>query len=68
MVKGKARGFFEPPSRKAKRYAGELKHGKNFLTGEELNGKTASYRMGYLNSRRQASNARQAYARKHRKK
>lgn len=67
MAKGKARGFFEPPSRKAKRYAGELKRGKNSLTGEDLNGKTASYRMGYLNSRKQASKARQAYVRKHRK-
>ena len=67
MAKGKARGFFEPPSRKAKRYAGELKRGKNSLTGEDLNGNTASYRMGYLNSRKQASKARQAYVRKHRK-
>ena len=63
----KARGFFEPPSQKAKRYAGELKRGKNSLTGEDLNGKTASYRMGYLNSRRQTSKARQAYQRKRRK-
>ena len=32
---------------------------------EDLNGNTASYRMGYLNSRKQASKARRAYARKH---
>ena len=63
----KARGFFEPPSQKAKRYAGELKRGKNSLTGKDLNGKTASYRMGYLNSRRQTSNARQAYRRSRRR-
>lgn len=61
----KVRGFFEPPSQKAKRYAGELKRGKNSLTGENLNGKTASYRMGYLNSRRHLSAARKAYMRKH---
>lgn len=63
----KVRGFFEPPSQKAKRYASELSLGRNFLTGEHLNGNTASYRMGYLNSRKQASKARQAYLRKHKK-
>ena len=46
MAKGKARGFFEPPSQKAKRYASELSLGRNSLTGEHLNGNTASYRMG----------------------
>lgn len=61
----KVRRFFESPSKKAKRYACELKRGKNCLTGENLNGKTASYRMGYLNSRRHVSAARKAYMRKH---
>lgn len=48
----KVSGFFEPPSEKARRYADELKRGRNSLTGEDLNGNTASYRMGYLNSRK----------------
>ena len=61
----KVSGFLDPPSEKARRYADELKRGRNSLTGKDLNGNTASYRMGYLNSRKQASKARQAYARKH---
>lgn len=61
--KGKFR--FESPSQKSERYAVELSLGDNAFTGEKLNGKQASYRMGYLNARKQASKARQAYKRKH---
>lgn len=58
---------FESPSDKSQRYAVELSLGDNAFTGEKLNGNQASYRMGYLNSRRDSSKARQAYKRKHNK-
>ncbi len=61
----KVQGFYEPPSEKARRYANELKNGANSLTGEVLNHGTASYRIGYLKSRKQQSAARRAYAQKH---
>ena len=51
------------PSEKAQKYALELKAREDMMTGEILNSKQASYRMGYLNARR--DNAR-AY--KHNKK
>ena len=56
---------FESPSAKSERYAVELSCGDNAFTGQKLNGNQASYRMGYLNARKQASKARQAYKRKH---
>lgn len=62
---GKVRGFYESPSDKSHRYAMELRNGANSLTGETLTASTASYRMGYLNSRKQASKARRSYQRKH---
>ena len=63
----KVRGFFEPPSEKARRYGRELKLGANILTGETLDRGTASYRIGYLKSRKHQSKARHAYAQKHTK-
>lgn len=61
----KVQGFFEPPSEKARRYGCELKLGANTLTGELLNHGTASYRIGYLKSRKHMNAARRALAQKH---
>lgn len=61
----KVQGFFEPPSEKARRYGRELKLGANTLTGETLNHGTASYRIGYLKSRKHQSAARRVWAQKH---
>ena len=51
--------YFESPSAKSKRYARELKSKKKF-NGTPLTATTASYRMGYLNARRDRSHAMQA--------
>lgn len=56
---------FESPSEKSQRYAVELSCGDNAFTGEKLNSKQASYRMGYLTSRRESSKARMAWNKKH---
>ena len=52
--------FKESASKKANRYARELKR-KRKLSGKALTGKTASYRMGYLNARRDRSKANSLY-------
>ena len=51
---------FEAPSAKSKRYARELKR-KTKTNGKKLTKSTACYRMGYLNARRDLSNARKYY-------
>ena len=51
--------LFESPQKKSKRYAGELKRKKDHQ-GRRLSKSRATYRMGYLNARRDASSARQA--------
>ena len=50
---------FEGPQKKSRRYAGELKRKKDFK-GNKLSKSRATYRMGYLNARRDASAARKA--------
>ena len=55
---------FEAPSAKSKRYAYELKRKKK-TSGKKLTKSTASYRMGYLNARRDRSIANKIYRRKH---
>jgi hypothetical protein len=42
----------ETLAQRSRRYANELKRGKNSITGETLNGNTASFRMGVLNERK----------------
>ena len=54
---------FEAPSAKSKRYARELKR-KSKTNGKKLTKSTASYRMGYLNARRDRSKAFKAWKRK----
>jgi len=56
--------YKESPSKKAKRYAKELKSKKK-TNGEKLTKSTACYRMGYLNSRRDRSKANKLYNQKH---
>lgn len=51
--------IFESPQKKSERYAGELKRKKDFR-GQKLSKSKATYRMGYLNARRDASAARKA--------
>lgn len=41
----------ENPQARSKRYAGELKRGKNSFTGEQLTAGQAGFRMGVLNER-----------------
>ena len=55
---------FEAPSAKSRRYAFELK-AKKKTSGQKLTKSTASYRMGYLNARRDRSIANKAYKAKH---
>lgn len=55
---------FEAPSAKSKRYARELKR-KQKTSGKKLTKATASYRMGYLNARKERSAAAKAYRSKH---
>ena len=55
---------FEAPSAKSRRYARELK-AKKKTSGQKLTKSTASYRMGYLNARRDRSNANKAYLANH---
>ena len=55
---------FEAPSAKSKRYARELKK-KQKTSGKKLTKATASYRMGYLNARRDRSAAYKAWKKKH---
>ncbi len=55
---------FEAPSAKSRRYARELKSKKK-TSGQKLTKATASYRMGYLNARRDRSNANKAYKARH---
>ncbi len=55
---------YEAPSAKSKRYARELKRKKK-TSGKKLTKSTASYRMGYLNARRDRSKAFKAWKRKH---
>jgi len=55
---------FEAPSVKSKRYAKELKSKKK-TSGQKLTKSTASYRMGYLNARRDRSKAYKAWKKKH---
>ena len=55
---------FEPPSRKSKRYAWELKRRRK-VSGAKLTKSTACYRMGYLNARRERSQANKAYLANH---
>ena len=52
--------YFEGPSAKSKRYARELRNRKK-SSGKSLTKSTASYRMGYLNARRDRSRAVQAF-------
>ena len=52
--------FFESPSRKSQRYGRELKRRKDHR-GTKLSKARATYRMGYLNARRDLSNARKYY-------
>ena len=54
--------FFESPQNKSERYGRELKRRKDFR-GNKLSKARATYRMGYLNARRDASRARQAMRR-----
>lgn len=42
----------ENPATRSKRYAQELKSGKNSFTGEKLNASQAGFRMGVLNERK----------------
>lgn len=51
--------YFESPQKKSERYAGELKRKKDFR-GQKLSKSRATYRMGYLNARRDVSAARKA--------
>lgn len=55
---------FEAPSAKSKRYARELKR-KSKRNGKKLTKSTASYRMGYLNARRDRSRSFRVWKRKH---
>ena len=55
---------FESPSNKSKRYARELKSKKK-TNGQKLTNSTASYRMGYLNARKERSAAAKAYRASH---
>ena len=55
--------LFEGPSKKSQRYASELKRKKDHK-GNKLSKSRATYRMGYLNARRDASAARKAVRRK----
>ena len=55
---------FEAPSAKSKRYARELRR-KSKRNGKKLTKSTASYRMGYLNARRDRSIAFKAWKRRH---
>lgn len=52
--------FRESPSKKSQRYARELKR-KRKTSGKALTKATASYRMGYLNARKERSKANMAY-------
>ena len=54
--------FFESPQKKSERYGRELKRKKDHK-GNKLSKSRATYRMGYLNARRDASKARQAMRR-----
>ena len=55
---------FEAPSAKSKRYARELKK-KQKANGKKLTKATATYRMGYLNARRDRSKAYKAWKKNH---
>lgn len=55
---------FEAPSAKSKRYARELKRRKK-SNGKNLTKATATYRMGYLNARRDRSKAYKAWKKNH---
>ena len=55
--------IFEGPSKKSQRYASELKRKKDHK-GNKLSKSRATYRMGYLNARRDVSAARKAVRRK----
>ena len=55
---------FEAPSAKSKRYARELKSKKK-SNGQKLTKTTATYRMGYLNARRDRSKAFKAWKKNH---
>ena len=55
---------FESASSKSKRYARELKR-KTKTNGKKLTKATASYRMGYLNARRDRATAYKAWKKKH---
>ena len=55
---------FESPSAKSKRYARELKRKKK-SNGKNLTKSTATYRMGYLNARRDRSKAFKAWKKNH---
>ena len=55
---------FEAPSVKSRRYARELKR-KQKNSGKKLTKATASYRMGYLNARRDRAAAFKAWKKKH---
>ena len=55
---------FEAPSAKSKRYARELKRRKK-SNGQNLTKATATYRMGYLNARRDRSKAYKAWKKNH---
>ena len=59
--------FKESPSKKSKRYARELKRRRK-TSGKALTKATASYRMGYLNARKERSKANMAFKRKTKKK
>ncbi len=56
---------FESPSEKSERYAVELSMKQSCIDNSALTGNQASYRMGYLNARRDASRARKAWNKKH---
>lgn len=55
---------FESASAKSRRYAKELK-AKKHTNGKKLSKATATYRMGYLNARRDRSNAYNAWKKNH---
>lgn len=55
---------FEAPSAKSRRYARELKR-KAKANGKKLTKATATYRMGYLNARRDRSRAFKAWKKNH---
>ena len=55
---------YESASQKSKRYARELKR-KQKNSGKKLTKATASYRMGYLNARRDRAAAFKAWKKKH---